>query len=199
MQQRYKEKRVIRMAKSALYTRTGDTGSTSLVGGSRVKKNCVRIEAYGTIDELSGYLGFIASDADCPQDVRTCILEIQNELFNIGSYLAIDVKSGERPVCGSLTDEKLAQLENWVDQLDEKTPKLFAFVLPGGCELSSRAHLARVVCRRAERRILDLADESFMDPAVVRYINRLSDYLFILARYFNHISGNVEITWKVGK
>lgn len=187
------------MAKSALYTRTGDSGSTSLVGGSRVKKNCVRIEAYGTVDELSSCLGFVASDTACTEAIREQIISVQNELFNIGCYLATDVKDGEKPACGSVTAEKLEQLEGWIDQLDEKTPKLFAFVLPGGCDLSSRAHLARVVCRRAERRILDLADDSYVDPVVLRYVNRLSDYLFILARYFNHISGKEEITWKVGK
>lgn len=184
------------MAKSALYTRTGDTGTTSLVDGSRVKKNCVRIEAYGTIDELSSCLGMVASCPGCAEDIKLEIEEIQNELFNIGCYLATDVEAGKEPRCESVTEEKLSALESWVDRLDEKTPKIRAFVLPGGCDLASRAHLARTICRRAERRILDLEEVSFVDPALIKYVNRLSDYLFILARYFNHLQGKEEITWK---
>ncbi len=187
------------MAKSALYTRTGDAGSTSLVGGSRVKKNCVRIEAYGTVDELSSCLGLVGSGKDCPEDVRKQLEDIQNELFNVGSYLASDSEEGKEPLCSSLSQAKLMRLESWIDEWDEKTPKIYAFVLPGGCDLSSRAHLARTVCRRAERRILDLAEEAYVDPQVIRFVNRLSDYLFILARFFNHHQGIEEITWKVGK
>lgn len=184
------------MAKSALYTRTGDAGGTSLVGGERVKKNCVRIEAYGTVDELMSALGLVSSDDKCPEDICEQIICIQTRLFNIGSYLATDVAPGDQPECKSLDPAQLEDLEHWVDRLDEDTPKLFAFVLPGGCMLSARAHIARTVCRRAERRILDLADISYVDPAILRYINRLSDYLFILARYFNHIEGKEEIVWK---
>lgn len=187
------------MTKSSLYTRTGDAGSTSLVGGSRVKKNCVRIEAYGTVDELSSCIGLVGSGKDCPPDVVAQLTDIQNELFNIGSYLATESEDGKEIACKSLISDKLSQLESWIDGWDEKTPKIFAFVLPGGCDLSSRAHLARTVCRRAERRILDLAEEAYVDPEVLRYVNRLSDYLFILARYFNHHTGHEEITWKVGK
>lgn len=183
------------MGKSGLYTRTGDAGETSLVGGARVKKNCVRLEAYGTVDELSTALGAIASDRMCDDEVKGQLQEVQNELFNVGSYLATDPGDG-KPECISLTPEKLAQLESWIDALDEQTPKINAFVLPGGCELSSKAHTARVVCRRAERRILDLSEESYVDPKVLQYVNRLSDYLFIAARYANFMQGVREITWK---
>ncbi len=183
------------MSKSALYTGTGDAGTTSLVGGARVKKNSVRLEAYGTIDELSSALGAVASDKDCVAEVKGQVLSVQNELFNVGCYLATDPGDGE-PACSSLDASRIAELEGWIDTLDEQTPKINAFVLPGGCELASKAHLARVVCRRAERRILDLAEESYVDPAVVKYINRLSDYLFIAARYFNFMQGEEEIVWK---
>lgn len=184
------------MAKSSLYTRTGDAGGTSLVGGERVKKNCVRIEAYGTVDELMSSLGLISSDEKCPSEIREQIIDVQTQLFNIGSYLATNVAQGDTPECKYFNPEHLVEIEQWVDKLDEATPKLQAFVLPGGCMLSARSHVARTVCRRAERRILDLADESYVDPVVVKYINRLSDYLFILARYFNHIAGKEEIVWR---
>lgn len=187
------------MAKSGIYTRTGDKGTTSLVGGERVKKNSVRLEAYGTIDELSSQLGVIAADNDCNAEVRGQIQLVQNELFNIGSYLATAPKPGEEPACASLADgSKLAQMEAWIDALDEQTPKIMAFILPGGSKISAQCHVARVMCRRAERRILDLADESYVDPVVVRYVNRLSDYLFVTARYLNFLLGVEEIVWKQG-
>lgn len=182
--------------KSQLYTRTGDSGTTSLVGGERVKKNSERLEAYGTVDELSSALGAIASDTKCVDEAKGQILDIQNELFNVGSYLATKPADGQEPACDSLDAARLEQLEGWIDALDEQTPKIRAFVLPGGCELAAKAHMARTICRRAERRILDLADTDYVDPAVIRYVNRLSDYLFILARYFNFIQGESEITWQ---
>lgn len=184
--------------KSSLYTRTGDDGTTSLVGGARAKKNSPRLEAYGTIDELSSYLGAIASDIRADNELQGQVREIQNELFNIGAYLATQPAAGDKPDCKSLTDEKMAQLEGWIDALDEQTPKINAFVLPGGSELASKAHVARVVCRRAERRIIDLADEEYVDPRVTAYINRLSDYLFIAARYINFMRGVNEVVWKQG-
>lgn len=183
------------MNKSALYTGTGDSGSTSLVGGARVRKNSVRLEAYGTVDELSSALGAVASDSGCWSELKGQIHEIQNELFNVGAYLATAVVAGEKPECAALTSEKIAELEGWIDALDEQTPKVNAFVLPGGCELSSKCHTARVVCRRAERRIIDLSDEEYVDPAVIKYVNRLSDYLFIAARYSNFMAGEEEIVW----
>lgn len=197
--------------KSNLYTRTGDKGTTSLVDGTRVKKNSIRLEAYGTIDELSSSLGTIAADLKCDEEVRGQIKEIQNELFNIGSYLAtpspevgsispeeeyMPGDSAGPQNCSSLDAAKLQTLEGWIDTLDEQTPKIQAFVLPGGCELASKAHMARTICRRAERRIVDLSDKEYVDPRVTEYINRLSDYLFIAARYFNFIQGEEEIVWK---
>lgn len=184
--------------KSSLYTRTGDDGTTSLVGGARAKKNSPRLEAYGTIDELSSYLGAIASDIRADNELQGQVREIQNELFNIGAYLATQPAPGEQPACKSLTDDKMIQLEGWIDALDEQTPKINAFVLPGGSELASKAHLARVVCRRAERRIIDLSDVEYVDPQVTAYINRLSDYLFIVARYINFMRGVNEVVWHQG-
>lgn len=183
------------MAKSNLYTRTGDSGTTSLVDGTRVKKNSVRLEAYGTIDEFSSFLGCVLSDADCPEDVKGRLLSVQNMLFNLGGYLASPVAEGETPAAWGLGQDDLDLLEGWIDEADEQTPKIRAFVLPGGCMLAAKSHVARTVCRRAERRILDLADADYVDPLLIRYINRLSDYLFILARYFNHLAGVAEIVW----
>jgi len=184
------------MAKSNLYTRTGDTGITSLVGGKRVKKNSLRLEAYGTLDEFSSFLGCVLSDPKCPEDIREQMLGVQNMLFNLGGYLASEVKDGDMPAVWGLTEDDIARVEEWVDRLDGIVPEIRAFVLPGGSPLASKAHVARSVCRRAERRILDLADVEYVDPALTRYINRLSDYLFIVARYFNFIEGVDEIVWK---
>lgn len=179
-----------------LYTRTGDKGTTSLVGGERVKKNSVRLEAYGTVDELSSCMGVVTSDPGCDAEVKGHLMAVQNELFNIGGYLATAVGEGETPRCVSLDADRLQTLEGWIDALDEKTPKIRAFVLPGGCPLAAAAHVARTVCRRAERRILALSEEEYVDPAVITFVNRLSDYLFIAARYFNFVAGEEEVVWK---
>lgn len=184
------------MAKSNLYTGGGDTGTTSLVGGQRVKKNSVRLEAYGDLDEFSSTLGAIAADPACNEEIKGQIMEIQNELFNLGCYLATQPAEGEKPACASLTPQKINELEGWIDALDEQTPKINAFVLPGGSTLAAKAHIARTTCRRTERRIIDLSDVEYVDPAVVKYINRLSDYLFIAARYLNYIQGIDEVVWK---
>lgn len=183
------------MQKSNLYTRTGDMGETSLVGGERVRKTSKRLEAYGTLDEFSSFLGVVLSAHSCPEEIRGQLLKVQNELFNLGAYLATAPKDGETPKC-SVGDIELKEIEGWIDALDEQTPKIRAFVLPGGCELSAHAHVARTVCRRAERRILALAEVSYVDPALIAYVNRLSDYLFIAARYLNFMSGVEEIVWQ---
>lgn len=183
------------MAKSKLYTRSGDAGSTSLVGGERVPKNSTRLEAYGTLDEFSAFLGVVLSDPSCLEEVRGQLQAIQRMMFNFGGYLATQPAPGTTPAAWGLTPEHTARLEGWIDALDEQTPSVNAFVLPGGCPLSAHAHVARTVCRRAERRILALAEQSYVDPALIAYINRLSDYLFILARYFNFMAGVSELTW----
>lgn len=189
------------MPKSNLYTRTGDQGTTSLVGGTRVKKNCLRLETYGTLDEFSSLLGVILSNPQCPDEVKGQLREVQNMLFNLGGYLACEsvpvdeASSGMQPKVWGLKEEDITRLEGWIDALDEQTPKINAFVLPGGCPLSAEAHVARTVCRRAERLIISLSETEYVDPLLLSYINRLSDYLFILARYFNFMAGVDEITW----
>lgn len=187
------------MEKSGLYTRTGDIGTTSLVGGTRIAKNAARLEAYGTLDEFSSHLGTVLSAPDCPVEIRAQLLEVQNMLFNVGGYLASEVKEGEQPAVWVLSGEDIRIVESWIDALDSRTPKVNAFVLPGGTLTSSFAHVARTVCRRAERRILTLADIEYVDLLVLAYINRLSDYLFILARYLNFAAGAEEIVWRQGK
>lgn len=181
--------------KSCLYTGTGDGGTTSLVGGERISKVCTRLEAYGTVDEFSSFLGVVLSDSQCPTDLKEQLLEIQNRLFDAGCYLATAVKEGDTPSCNGIGIEAVERLESRIDSLDEETPKIRAFVLPGGCELAAHCHVARTVCRRAERRILELAMEEYVDPILIRWFNRLSDYLFIAARYLNYCNGVDEITW----
>ena len=191
------QRKCLKMAKSNLYTRTGDSGETSLVGGERVKKWCSRLEAYGTLDEFSSFLGVVLSSPSCPRKLHDQLLEVQNELFNLGSYLATSPAEGTSPTCG-LTDEKLKEIETWIYTLDEDTPRIRAFVLPGGCELAAHVHVARTVCRRAERRIYSMREEEncFVDPKLLSYLNRLSDYLFIAARWLNCQAGVEEIIWR---
>ncbi|MBD5247713.1 MAG: cob(I)yrinic acid a,c-diamide adenosyltransferase [Barnesiella sp.] len=180
------------MKKSALYTRTGDKGTTSLVDGTRVAKNSARIEAYGTVDELNSFIGVLIASDPLTADDRTLLTDIQARLFDIGSYLA----AGNEEMTLRLTprlDASLATLEQTIDALDAEVPALRCFVLPQGVASAAAAHLARAVARRAERRILDFSNE--VDPAVLRYINRLSDYLFILSRHCNFIAGIGDIPW----
>lgn len=184
------------MPKSNLYTRTGDNGTTSLIGGKRIAKDSLRLEAYGTVDEFSSFLGMIAADASCPEEAKGQITEVQNLLFNIGSYLATPVDSDVDLGIRFPDNSDISRLEGWIDALDEQTPPIRAFVLPGGSMLAAKTHVARSVCRRAERRILSLANEEPVDPMLISYINRLSDYLFVLARYFNFMAGVSEIVWK---
>lgn len=182
--------------KSKLYTGTGDSGKTSLVGGTRVSKTCTRLESYGTLDELSSFLGVVASCIDCTGKLRQQILDIQNKLFDIGSYLATAVEPGTSPQCAATKVSDIEEIESWIDELDADTPRIKAFVIPGGSPAASHCHVARTVCRRAERIILRLAGEEYVDPLMIKWVNRLSDYLFIAARHLNHVSGVEEITWK---
>ena len=183
------------MSKSKLYTGTGDQGTTSLVGGERDSKCCRRLEAYGTVDEFSSFLGVVLSTPTCPERERSELLEVQNMLFNVGGYLACSPEDSGGVASWGLAQADIERVESWIDRLDTETPKINAFVLPGGTELSAHTHVARTVCRRAERRILDLASAEPVDPEVLTYFNRLSDWLFILARYFNHLASYPEITW----
>lgn len=182
--------------KSNLYTGTGDAGMTSLVGGKRISKTAVRLEAYGTLDEFSSFLGIVASLADCPARLKQQMIDIQSRVFDAGSYLATAVEPGTQPGCNGIDEDTIKEIETWIDELDADTPRIKAFVLPGGCTLSAHCHVARTVCRRAERRILALASEEYVDPLLLKWINRLSDYLFIVARHVNVTSGVEEIIWK---
>ena len=185
--------------KSNLYTGTGDMGTTSLVGGQRVSKCCARLESYGTVDEFSSFLGIVSSSEKCPEDLKLQILDIQNKLFDVGCYLATGVEEGTVSKCNTLDVGYIKRVEGWIDVLDAQTPKIRAFVLPGGCSIAAHCHVARTVCRRAERRILTLAEAEYVDPLVICWFNRLSDYLFIAARYLNFVSGIDEIVWKPNK
>ena len=185
--------------KSNLYTGTGDAGTTSLVGGQRISKCCSRLEAYGTVDEFSSFLGVVLSSDNCPAELKSQMLDIQNRLFDVGCYLASAVEDGCESSCQCLDDSSISNIESLIDMLDAQTPKIRAFVLPGGIELAAHCHVARTVCRRAERCILRLAEEEYVDPLVLRWFNRLSDYLFIAARYLNHVYGVAEIVWTQNK
>ena len=181
--------------KSNIYTKTGDGGSTALVDGSRVKKDSKRIEAYGNVDELSSVLGLIASGQDCPDEIKGEITHIQHVMFEIGGYLATPQPQDSERVLPGIKEET-EKIEGWIDSLDERLPKLNSFIIPGGTELGCRCHQARTVCRRAERHIIALGTTEYVDPEVVAYINRLSDYLFVAARYMNFIAGVEETAWR---
>ena len=177
-----------------IYTRTGDDGTTGLIGGSRVKKYNIRLEAYGTIDELNSYFGLIRS---MQTDQRTDnILEIiQNKLFVIGANLATDesISLIKKQLPCKLTDIELLEME--MDQMNESLPELRNFILPGGCQASSFCHVARTVCRRAERHIVELSENKEVDPNLIKFVNRLSDYLFVLSRKINLDQNASEILW----
>lgn len=184
------------MNKSKIYTRTGDTGMTSLVGGRRVKKNDVKVEAYGSVDTLNSYIGLLYADCrvKMPQEILTTLRLISNKLFNLGAYLASDHAAGEAP--RDLTDAHVEILEHAIDAMDAFVPPLNSFILPGGAHAACHAHVARSLCREAERRIiaLDQAGDPIA-PIVLNFVNRLSDYLFMLARYINVLTETPEIAW----
>lgn len=177
--------------KSLLYTRTGDTGTTSLVGGQRIGKDSVRLEAYGTVDELNSWMGLLAAEAT-DSAVTDIIYMVQNRLFDIGGYLATD--GAEE--CRGLTNVHIERLEKSIDRLDAAVEPMHCFVLPGGTAASARAQIARTVCRRAERRIIVLGRDAALDERVVRFVNRLSDWLFAYARALNASAGVADKPWQ---
>ena len=185
------------MITGKIYTATGDRGTTSLVGGKRVKKNCSRIEAYGTVDELNSFLGQLAVEmADRFPELTAYVRSVQSKMFSIGGYLATEAPSGADPApCRGLTEADVQHCEQLIDSLTARLPQLRCFVLPGSGRLSALANVCRAVTRRAERRILDLADEAPIDPTLLIYVNRLSDFLFTLARHFDHHDGCPEVPW----
>lgn len=183
------------MAKSPIYTRSGDGLTTSLVGGERIPKYSPRLEAYGTVDEFSSFLGFLVADDSVIDEQTYHILDIQNMLFNIGAYLATPYSEKIQEVMG-LSNDSVEEVESWIDDLDSKVPPMHNFILPGGCSASAKAHMARTVCRRAERRILELSSKEPVNTLVISYINRLSDYLFVLARFLNKCADYEEVIWR---
>jgi len=187
-----------RPAKSKLYTRTGDLGETALFGGGRVAKDHPRVEAYGSVDELNSALG-VAVAFLRQRRVSAALQSVQNELFNIGAELASE--SGPKAERGRMfidPERKIAGLERLIDEYDAKVPPLRTFVLPSGARAGALLHLARGVCRRAERAVVRLSRQEEVNPQLIVYLNRLSDLLFVLARYVNKAARKPETPWRKG-
>ena len=176
-----------------IYTKTGDRGQTSLIGGTRVPKHHIRIESYGTVDELNSYVGLVR-DQNIAEHHKLLLKEIQDRLFTIGASLAADPETSKMKI-PDLMDTDIQLLENEMDQMDLELPALRHFILPGGSNAVSFCHLARCVCRRAERLAVHLSEDSFVDDKVIVYLNRLSDYLFTLARKIGKEQQVVENEW----
>jgi len=173
---------------SKIYTRTGDDGSTGLGDGSRVAKDDARIEAIGAVDELNCAVGLILCET-LPAEVRACLLDVQHRLFDLGGELSI-------PGYSLLDDARVAGLENSLDTLNAGLAPLQEFILPGGGSAASRCHLARAICRRAERRVITLGRTATLNSAGLHYLNRLSDLLFVMARYLNRQAGEPDVLWQ---
>jgi cob(I)alamin adenosyltransferase len=191
-----------RLRLSKIYTRTGDDGETSLVGGQRVAKNAARIECFGAVDELNACLGLarvsaLEHAAGCPSlsPLAATLLRVQHELFNLGSILAT-LPADVQPRQPRVTATEVEHLEREIDAANAKLPALKSFVLPGGSRLGAELHLARTVCRRAERGAVALVAAGETDPCAVRYLNRLSDALFVWSRWANHVLGEAEVLWQ---
>ena len=182
------------MKKSLVYTKTGDKGTTGLIGGTRVPKTDVRLEAYGTVDELNSYLGLLVTYVTEEKDYRF-LLKVQDKLFAVGSHLATDQEKVQLHDVSVITPEDVETIEHEIDIADELLPPLCAFVLPGGSRGAAVAHICRTVCRRAERRILTLSESCTISADLLAYVNRLSDYLFVLSRKMNFYEGKDEIFW----
>jgi len=178
-----------------IYTKTGDKGKTSLIGGTKVLKSNWRIDSYGNIDELNSHLGLLGDYM--PVGSLTVIREIQDRLFTIGSSLACDPEKESGLKIPDLKEEDITFLEKEIDRMNEELPAMTSFLIPGGNVAVSQAHVARCVCRRAERSCVFLsAKGEFVEPLVIKYLNRLSDYLFVLSRYVGLKNGVVEIPWR---
>lgn len=183
-----------------IYTKTGDSGTTALFGGKRVKKYNLRIDSYGTVDELNSYIGLI-KDQKIADNVKSILLNIQNELFTLGAMLATPpeketLKSGKERLNIPKIDEKsILFLENEIDKMDAELPQMTHFILPGGHQAVSFCHIARCVCRRAERLSVELNDQENINNDILKYLNRLSDFLFVLARKLTKDLQVEEIKW----
>lgn len=176
-----------------IYTKTGDAGETGLYGGTRLAKNHQRICAYGTVDELNAHTGYLFEMVD-DVAVQEVLLTVQNHLFTIGGMLARDPKKAlEVPV---LTEEDVIRLEGAIDTMEESLPPIRAFILPSGHVSAAQAHVARTVCRRAEREVVALHLQEAVEPLIIQYLNRLADYFFVVARYLNKIYNGKERPWQ---
>ncbi len=173
---------------SKIYTRTGDEGETGLGDGSRVSKDDLRVEAFGTVDELNSAIGTVLA-FDPPQAIGNCLLEIQHDLFNLGGELCIP---GHTIIVAADT----ARLEEQLDSFNVHLPPLKEFILPGGSKTASLCHLARTICRRTERRVVSLMRNEAVNPELLRYLNRLSDFLFVIARVLARSDGGSEVLWR---
>ena len=179
-----------------IYTKTGDKGKTSLIGGTKVPKSHIRIEAYGTVDELNSYIG-LAGDHIMDAHTKTILKEIQDRLFTIGSSLACDPDKEPLMKIPDLKEADIYLLENEMDAMNNVLPPMKFFVMPGGHVSVSTTHIARCVCRRSERLCVNMQEhELFVEPLVIKYLNRLSDYLFVVSRYVAHLLQVAEIPWK---
>jgi len=176
---------------SRIYTRTGDGGTTGLADGSRVAKDVPRIEAIGAVDELNSMIGVLLAER-LPRNVRDCLTGVQHDLFDLGGELSV-------PGHALMTEAHISRLEVFLDRLNARLPRLKDFVLPGGSRAAGCAHMARTICRRAERRLVTLAARDTAPPLAVRYLNRLSDLLFVVARALNRHAGRSDVLWQQGK
>ena len=179
-----------------IYTKTGDKGDTSLFGGKRLPKSHIRIDTYGTVDELNSHIGLVRDVVE-NEDVRTILKEIQDRLFAIGSNLASD--PDKEMITPDILDSDVELLEKQIDKMNENLPSLKSFILPGGHPNVSYCHIARCVCRRAERLVVALNLDHKVEPIIIHYLNRLSDYLFVLSRQIGHDLGVDEIPWSPRK
>lgn len=177
-----------------VYTKTGDAGETSLFGGKRVKKYNVRIEAYGTSDELNSWIGLIASQ-EINDHYKSILVEIQDRIFTLGAQLAADPDKPKLKM-PKIKEEDILLLEREIDQMDEELPVMTKFTLPGGNNIVSYCHIARCVCRRCERHVVMLADEAEVEEKIFQYLNRLSDYLFVLGRKLAKDTDAKEVYWE---
>lgn len=179
-----------------IYTKTGDQGLTGLIGGTRIPKSHLRIEAYGTVDELNSYIGHLGDQLDL-EDSKIILKEIQDRLFTVGSSLACDPTKETKMHIPDLLESDIELLEKQIDKMNEELPELKHFVLPGGDLTASSCHIARCICRRAERICVHLQlEKEFVANLVIVYLNRLSDYLFVLSRYILHKHNGVETKWE---
>ena len=186
-----------RLALNRIYTKRGDAGETALVGGQRVPKDALRIECYGTVDELNSFIGL--AGVSCSQEARLqklceILLRVQHELFNLGSILAT-LPQDVHPKQPRVTDKEVEQLEQEIDAMNQGLPTLRSFVLPGGSRVNAELHAARTICRRAERLVVALAREEAVPMEAIRYLNRLSDALFVWSRWANHVTEVPEVLW----